>query len=47
MFSTVTITDFLLGPEDGSGMADAFDEIKYYDELQSWKSDDWVTILRK
>ena len=44
MFATATIEDFLLGPEDGSGMTDAFDELKYYDELQKWKSDDWRTL---
>ena len=47
MFATVVITDFLLGPEDGSGMEEAFNELKFYEELQSWKSEDWAKLLRK
>ena len=46
-FSTTVITDFLLGPEDGSGLLAAMDEMNYYDSLRKWTAEDWSSLLRR
>ncbi|KAI5124638.1 hypothetical protein M0805_004247 [Coniferiporia weirii] len=46
-FSSVVITDSVLGPEDGSELHAAMDEMKLYDELRKWKSDQWTELLRR
>ena len=46
-FSGAVINDALYGPEDGSGLGEALDEMKRYDELRKWTSDDWVTLLKQ
>ncbi|KAI0348495.1 hypothetical protein BDW22DRAFT_1404375 [Trametopsis cervina] len=47
VFSGTVITDALYGAQDGSDLPAAFDEMKRYDELRKWTSDDWVQLLKK
>ncbi|KAF9044800.1 hypothetical protein BDZ89DRAFT_1191615 [Hymenopellis radicata] len=44
-FSTTVISDFLYGPEDGSELAKAVDDIKQYEELRKWTSKQWTDLL--
>ena len=46
-FSGTVINDALYGAEDGSQLAPSLDEMKRYDQLRQWTSDDWVNILKK
>ncbi len=44
-FSSTVISDFLYGPEDGSELAKAVDDIKQYEELRKWTSKQWTDLL--
>lgn len=46
-FSGTIITDFLYGAQDGSELHGSMDEIKYYNILRSWTSDQWTALLSK
>ncbi|PWN49324.1 hypothetical protein IE53DRAFT_388475 [Violaceomyces palustris] len=46
-FSDVIIMDFLYGKRDGSDLHEAMDDMKRYDTLAKYTSEDWVSILRK
>ncbi|THH10161.1 hypothetical protein EW145_g1526 [Phellinidium pouzarii] len=43
-FSSIVITDSVLGPEDGSELLPAMDEMKLYAELLGWTSDQWTAL---
>lgn len=46
-FSGTVINDALYGAQDGSDLPAAFDEMKRYDELRKWTSDDWINLLKR
>lgn len=46
-FSGTVINDALYGAEDGSELAPGLDEMKRYEELRKWTSEDWVNLLKK
>ncbi|KLO20262.1 hypothetical protein SCHPADRAFT_817077 [Schizopora paradoxa] len=46
-YSLTVISDFVLGPADGSGLLGAMDDMSLYPILQKWSSEDWSNILRK
>ncbi|KAG5342382.1 hypothetical protein C0989_002217 [Termitomyces sp. Mn162] len=46
-FSGSIITDFLYGAVDGSDLKDSMDDIKQFDDLRSWSSELWTSLLQK
>lgn len=46
-FSTVVISDFLYGPEDGSELESSMDEINQYAEVRRWSSKQWTDVLQR
>jgi Zn-dependent M16 (insulinase) family peptidase len=46
-FSSAVINDVLYGAEDGSELLASMDEMKYYEQLRNWSSEQWSTLLRK
>lgn len=46
-FSTIIITDFLYGKEDGSELRQALNEIDDYEILRKWSSKQWADLLKK
>ncbi|KAI0691326.1 Metalloenzyme, LuxS/M16 peptidase-like protein [Cytidiella melzeri] len=46
-FSGTIINDALYGAQDGSNLFEALDEMKRYDDLRKWTSDDWVKLLKQ
>ncbi|KIY47049.1 hypothetical protein FISHEDRAFT_75082 [Fistulina hepatica ATCC 64428] len=46
-FSGSIITDFLYGPEDGSDLEAAMDDIACYNEVRKWTASDWAELLQK
>ncbi|KAG6888680.1 hypothetical protein C0995_006670 [Termitomyces sp. Mi166 len=46
-FSGSIITDFLYGAADGSDLKDSMDDIKQFDDLRSWSSESWTSLLQK
>ena len=46
-FSGTVITDFLYGAENGATLGRSLDEISGYDVLRTWKSEDWVRLLKQ
>jgi Zn-dependent M16 (insulinase) family peptidase len=46
-FSGAIITDFLYGPEDGSGLEASMDDINQFAELRKWTNDQWTRLLKK
>ena len=47
VFSGAVISDFLYGPQDGSGLGKACDEMALYDVLKGWSSKEWADLLRR
>ncbi len=41
------ISNFLYGPSDGSQIEEALDEIKFYNTLRTWSSDQWGDLIQK
>lgn len=46
-FSSTVISDFLLGPEDGSELEKAMDEYSLYNRLSQWSCNDWTSLIQK
>jgi len=46
-FSDVIINDFLYGSQDGQDLQKSMDEMKRFDILDSWTSDQWVNLLKQ
>lgn len=44
-FSDVIINDFLYGTDDGGDLQKAMDEMRRFDVLDSWSSEQWVKLL--
>ncbi|KAL5495204.1 hypothetical protein ACEPAI_667 [Sanghuangporus weigelae] len=46
-FSETVIEDFILGPEDGSELLPAMNEMALFDELRQWTSSQWAELLKR
>lgn len=46
-FSSTMIANFLYGRSDGSQIEEALDEIKFYNTLRTWSSEQWADIIQK
>lgn len=46
-FSETVIEDFVLGPEDGSDLLPAMNEMVLFDELRQWTSTQWAALLKR
>ncbi|KAH8114464.1 Metalloenzyme, LuxS/M16 peptidase-like protein [Phellopilus nigrolimitatus] len=47
ILSPKVMTDFILGPEDGSELQAATDVTTFYDELRKWTSDQWTALIKR
>ncbi|KAH8114466.1 Metalloenzyme, LuxS/M16 peptidase-like protein [Phellopilus nigrolimitatus] len=47
VLSPKVMTDFILGPEDGSELHETTDETTFYDELRKWTSDQWTALIKR
>lgn len=43
----IILTDFVLGPEDGSKLRDAISLNRIFDELLRWSGDDWKALIKR
>ena len=41
------IADFLYGRSDGSQIEEALNEIKFYNTLRTWSSEQWADLIQK
>jgi hypothetical protein len=41
------IANFLYGRSDGSQIEEALDEIKFYNTLRTWSSEQWVDLIQR
>lgn len=46
-FADVIISDFLYGKLDGSDLAQSMDDMRRFDQLEKYTSQQWVDLLRK
>jgi Zn-dependent M16 (insulinase) family peptidase len=46
-FSTTMIANFLYGRSDGSQVEEALNEIKFYNTLRTWSSEQWADLIQK
>ncbi|SPO28432.1 related to Zn2+-dependent endopeptidase, insulinase superfamily [Ustilago trichophora] len=46
-FADLLITDFLYGNRNGQDLHTALEDMKRYDELLTWKSEQWTQLLQK
>jgi hypothetical protein len=46
-FSPTMIANFLYGRSDGSQIEEALDEIKFYNTLRTWSSEQWGDLIQK
>jgi Zn-dependent M16 (insulinase) family peptidase len=46
-FSSTMIANFLYGRSDGSQIEEALDEIKFYNTLRTWSSEQWADLIQK
>ncbi|SPO29441.1 related to metalloprotease 1 [Ustilago trichophora] len=46
-FADLLITDFLYGNRNGQDLHTALEDMKRYDELLTWKSEQWTELLQK
>ncbi|KAH8114457.1 Metalloenzyme, LuxS/M16 peptidase-like protein [Phellopilus nigrolimitatus] len=47
VLSPKVMTDFILGPEDGSELHKTTDESMFYNELRKWTSDKWTALIKR
>ena len=47
LFSSTMIDNFLYGRSDGSQIEEALDEIKFYNTLRTWSSEQWTDLIQK
>nr|XP_019045357.1 cytoplasmic protein [Kwoniella bestiolae CBS 10118]OCF24287.1 cytoplasmic protein [Kwoniella bestiolae CBS 10118] len=47
VLSEVVIGDFLYGEKNGKDLPIAFSDLKDYEVLESWKAEDWISLLDK
>jgi len=45
-FADVLITDFLYGEKSGKDLIDSLDDMKRYDQLNSWTETQWLELLK-
>jgi len=45
-FSPTMIANFLYGRSDGSQIEEALNEIKFYDTLRTWSSEQWADLIQ-
>lgn len=46
-FSSTMIANFLYGRSDGSQIEEALDEIKFFNTLRTWSSEQWGDLIQK
>jgi hypothetical protein len=46
-FYSTMIANFLYGRSDGSQIDEALDEIKFYNTLRTWSSEQWADLIQK
>ena len=46
-FSPTMIANFLYGRSDGSQIEEALNEIKFYNTLRTWSSEQWADLIQK
>ncbi|KAF8507185.1 Metalloenzyme, LuxS/M16 peptidase-like protein [Russula emetica] len=46
-FSPIMIANFLYGRSDGSQIEEALNEIKFYNTLRTWSSEQWADLIQK
>src|SRR5229473_173027 len=46
-FSPIMIANFLYGRSDGSQIEEALDQIKFYNTLRTWSSEQWADLIQK
>ncbi|WWC88419.1 uncharacterized protein L201_003330 [Kwoniella dendrophila CBS 6074] len=47
VLADAVIGDFLYGDRDGKDLPVAFEDLKDYEVLESWKAEDWISLLDK
>ncbi|WWC62849.1 uncharacterized protein I303_105447 [Kwoniella dejecticola CBS 10117] len=47
VLADAVIGDFLYGEKDGKDLPVAFEDLKDYQTLESWKAEDWISLLDK
>jgi len=47
VFSSTMIANFLYGRSDGSQIEESLNEIKFYNTLRTWSSEQWVDLIQK
>ncbi len=46
-FSPAMIANFLYGRSDGSQIEETLDEIKFYNTLRTWSSEQWADLIQR
>lgn len=46
-FSSTMIANFLYGRSDGSQIEEALNEIKFYNTLRTWSSEQWADLIQR